>query len=103
MRVLAELGKVVDIFENQALVQPDNKLVWKELEHVPCDKLSLQSPFLNLPSDFNVIMSPYPVVKNKQPHSHVFEWVNWFAAGIKWVELLNKLVKELSAMPDCLC
>ena len=64
MGILTELREVVDIFEDQALVEPNYELVRKELDHVSSDVVSLQSTLLNLASDFDVVVSAHSVIKN---------------------------------------
>ena len=65
MRIFAELGKVVDILENEALVKPIDKLIEVELNHVSRNVLPLQNAFLNLTTNLDVIVSAHSVVNYK--------------------------------------
>ena len=65
MRIFAELGKVVDILENEALVKPIDKLIEVEFNHVSRNVLPLQNAFLNLTTNLYVIVSAYSVVNYK--------------------------------------
>ena len=65
MRIFAELGKVVDILENEALVKPIDKLIEVEFNHVSRNVLPLQNAFLNLTTNLDVIVSAHSVVNYK--------------------------------------
>lgn len=62
--IFTELGKIVDIFENEALVEPVYKFIKVELNHVSCDVFSLKNTFLNLSTDFVVVVGANSVVYN---------------------------------------
>jgi hypothetical protein len=52
MCIFTELGKIVDVFENETLVEPIDKLIEVKFNHVSCYVLSLKNAFLDLTTYF---------------------------------------------------
>ena len=46
--VLAELNKIVDVFEEEALVEPCDEFVENELSHVDCHEVPIEDLALNI-------------------------------------------------------
>lgn len=95
-----KLSVIIDISENQALVEPLNKLIEKEFSHVNSDVLPLQRGFLNVAANFNVVVCWHSVVNDQQPHSHIFDWVEPLCAWVSSGELADEIVKQLHAVPN---
>ena len=57
MCILTVLSEVVNVFENQALVEPADELVEEELAHMWRYELTFERRLLNEPSYLDVVMS----------------------------------------------
>ena len=103
MGIFAELGEIIHVLKNEALVEPIDELVEIKLYHVPRDVLSLQNAFLNLTTNLDVVVSANPVVNDKEPHPHIFKRVDSLATCVESVEFAHEVVEKLGAVPDCFC
>ena len=103
MGIFAELGKIVYVLKNEALVEPIDKLVEVKLYHVPRDVLSLQNAFLNLTTNLDVVVSANSVVNDEEPHPHIFERMDSIATCVESVKFAHEVVEKLGAVPDCFC
>lgn len=101
VRVLAELGEVIHILENEALVEPNYELIEEELGHVRRDVLSFEDGLLDVSAYLDVVMGRNTVVDHQQPHSHVFKGVDlgiFVRVGSR--EFALEVVVELGAVPN---
>lgn len=100
--VFAELGVRVDIFENQTLVQPSDKLVEEKVGHVGGDVITGQCFLLDESSYFQIVVTTDPVIEHQQPHPHVFKRVD-SSGDVKCVVLFDEIIENFSSVPDSFC